>query len=351
MAETKEQREKQKNGLTKEQLIELEQKEKTAFEKAMDFVIAAMPVFCGLFAIWEYESLPDVRKNNHPSTYLYFLGFFILLYSAFLMAGLAGLAGHRKKRFQFMRYKAPLYSVLFLLLALYDYLTLKTGSLKYPFFPWVNDILNIMIGDRVYLLESAMCTLKLLFCGYFSGAVIGLITGITCGYSERVRYWVDPVIKILGPIPTSTWIPLVMVIASTLFRGSVFIIGLGVWFAVTVASMTGISNVDVSYFEAARTLGASERQLVFRVAIPHAVPNIIQGMTQGMSTACTALMIAEMIGVEAGLGWYIIWAKSWAMYNKMYAAIIIICLIFTAVTKTLNIIKRRALRWQEGMVK
>lgn len=347
MTEVKE----QKSGLTKEKLMELEQKEKTPFEKGMDFVIAAMPLLCGLFAVWEYLTIPDIRKNGNPATYLYFLGFFILMYAVFLAAGLIGFYGHKKKRFQQMRYKAPLYSVLFLLLALYDYLTLKTGFLRYPFFPWVNDILNITFSDRAYLIESAVCTLKLLFCGYASGAVIGLVTGITCGYSERVRYWVDPVIKILGPIPTSTWIPIVMVIASTLFRGSVFIIGLGVWFSVTVASMTGISNVDVSYFEAARTLGASERQLVFRVAIPHAVPNIIQGMTQGMSTACTALMIAEMIGVEAGLGWYIIWAKAWAMYNKMYAALIIICLIFTAVTKILNMIKKRALRWQEGMVK
>lgn len=338
-------------GLTKERLLELEQKEKTPLQKGLDVVVSALPVLCGILAVCEYWVLPDVRKNNNPMTYVYFLLFFILLYGGLWCISIAELAGGRKKRFQALRYKAPLYSVLFLLLTYYDYLTLKTGTLLYPFFPWVNDIFNIMIEDRGYLLESAVCTLKLLFCGYFSGAVLGLVTGITCGYSKRVRYWIDPLIKTLGPIPTSTWIPLVMVIATTLFRGSVFIIGLGVWFAVTVASMTGISNVDVSYFEAARTLGANERQMVFRVAIPHAVPNIIQGMTQGMSTACTALMIAEMIGVEAGLGWYIIWAKSWAMYNKMYAAIIIICLIFTAVTKILAVIKKRALRWQEGMVK
>ncbi len=199
-------------------------------------------------------------------------------------------------------------------------------------------------------MESAVSTLKLLFCGYFSGVITGLITGITCGYSKKARYWIDPIIKVLGPIPTATWIPLVMVLASTLFRGSVFIIALGVWFSVTVASMTGIANVELPYFEAAKTLGASEHQLVFHVAIPYAVPNIIQGMIQGMSSACTALMIAEMLGVESGLGWYIIWAKSWAMYNKMFAALIVICLIFITVTKTLNIIKKKVLRWQEGMV-
>ncbi|MBE6012694.1 MAG: ABC transporter permease subunit [Lachnospiraceae bacterium] len=336
--------------LTKEQLIEMEQVEKTPMQKILDLIISVLPILSGAVAVLEYWIVPNIRKNSNPMTYVYFLAVLILLYSVFWTASIFGLSGNKKKLFNKLRYKAPLYSVLFLLLAVYDYLTLKTGILQYPFLPWVNDILNIMISDRNYLMESAVSTLKLLFCGYFSGVITGLITGITCGYSKKARYWIDPIIKVLGPIPTATWIPLVMVLASTLFRGSVFIIALGVWFSVTVASMTGIANVELPYFEAAKTLGASERQLVFHVAIPYAVPNIIQGMIQGMSSACTALMIAEMLGVESGLGWYIIWAKSWAMYNKMFAALIVICLIFITVTKTLNIIKKKVLRWQEGMV-
>ena len=158
-------------------------------------------------------------------------------------------------------------------------------------------------------------------------------------------------LKFLGPIPTSTWIPIIMVVAGSLFGGAIFIIALGSWFAVTVASMTGVSNVDKDYFEAAKTLGASERQMVFRVAIPHAMPNILQGMTQALSTACTAIMVAEMMGVKAGLGWYITWAKSWASYDKMFAALFVICMIFTFVTKALNMVKKYALRWQVGMVK
>lgn len=336
--------------LTKEKLLELEQKEKPTLHKILDIIISILPIICGILAIAEYWVIPNSRKNNSPMTYVYFLSILIGVYAVFWISGIVLFFKSKKKLLSSLRYKAPLYSALFILLAFYDYLTLKTGILKYPFLPWVNDILNVMIADWSMLLESALATIKLLFCGYFTGVIAGLITGIACGYNKKIRYWVDPIIKILGPIPTSTWIPLVMVLAATLFRGSVFIIALGVWFSVTVASMTGIANVDISFFEAAKTLGASEKQLVFRVAIPHAIPNIIQGMTQGMSSACTALMIAEMLGVEAGLGWYIIWAKSWAMYNKMFAAIIIICLIFTAVTQTLNIIKKRVLRWQVGMV-
>lgn len=337
--------------LTRQQLLEMEEKEKTPFQKFLDYLIVSLPVICGLISICEYVLIPDNSANKNPNTYLYFLIILLVLYSLRAAFSVIKFLKGDRQLFLKVRYKAPLYAALFLLLTFYDYLTLKTGVLTQPFVPCLNSIINIAWEDRNMIIVSTLHTLRLLFLGYFIGVAIGLVTGIACGYSQKIRYWVDPVIKFLGPIPTSTWIPIIMVVASSLFRGAIFIIALGSWFAVTVASMTGISNVDKDFFEAAKTLGASERQLVFRVAIPHAMPSILQGMTQAMSTACTAIMIAEMMGVKAGLGWYMTWAKSWASYDKMFAALFVICFIFTVVTKTLNLIKKRVLRWQIGVVK
>ena len=316
--------------LTRQQLRDLEAREKTTGQKVLDSIIVVLPVVCGMIAILEYMLIPNGNQNQ--------------------VGGISKLRGN-KNILEKCRYRAPLFSALFLLLAGYDYLTLKTGVLTQPFVPCMNYILNIAWDDKAYLIESTLHTLRLLFLGYFIGVSLGLVTGITCGYSKKVRYWIDPIIKFLGPIPTSTWIPIIMVVSTSLFGGAVFIIALGSWFAVTVASMTGISNVDKDFFEAARTLGAKERQLVFRVAIPHAMPSILQGCTQAMSSACTAIMVAEMMGVKAGLGWYMTWAKSWASYDKMFAALFVICFIFTVVTKILDLIKRRVLRWQNGVVK
>ena len=337
--------------LTRQQLRELETREMTPIQKLFELIILLMPNICGIAAILEYMLIPNNSANKNPYTYLALLILCIVLYNVYgLYAGIRRYKGD-KTVYDKLRYRAPLYAALFLLLAFYDYLTLKTGILTQPFVPCMNSILNIAWVDREIILISTLHTLRLLFIGYFIGVALGLVTGITCGYSEKVRYWVDPVIKFLGPIPTSTWIPIMMVIATSLFGGAVFIIALGSWFSVTVASMTGISNVDKDYFEAARTLGATGSQLVFRVAIPHAMPSILQGMTQAMSSACTAIMIAEMMGVKAGLGWYMTWAKSWASYDKMFAALFIICFVFTVVTKVLELIKRRVLRWQNGVVK
>lgn len=331
---------------TLEELRELESRPKNHFQRMLDRLICFLPVMAGILALLEYMYVPNYRDNTATYTYVYFLTCLIVASSAVFLLSLI-----MKKAFYWLRYRAPFFTLVFLMFLGYDWLTLKTGILLLPYFPWVDRILNAMIDDWAYLLECIKNSLILLFSGYFSGAILGLLTGIACGYSRQVNYWLEPFMKLLGAIPSTTWIPIVMVLASSLFKGSVFIIALGVWFAVTIATITGIHNIDNAYYEAARTLGAGGYQLIFRIAVPSAIPNIFQGLTQAMSSACTALLVAEMIGVESGLGWYITWQKSWAQYGKMYAAIVLICMIFVAVNFMMNQIKKRVLKWQEGVVK
>lgn len=337
------------NNLTKEQLHKIEKKQKSKQEEIFDLIIVSLPVFACIIAIIEYVFIKNKYQNDYAYRYLAILIISIAIYILFVIRSIiCNLTKKDDSLYIKYRNRAPWLVVIYLFLAVFDYLTLKTGILMYPFIPWVNDIINITIEDYKNLGISTLYSLRLLFLGYGIGAFVGIITGIFCGYNKRVKYWINPILKILGPIPTATWIPLIMIIATSLFGGAVFIISLGVWFAVSVATMNGISNVDDSYYEVAKTLGANDIDLIFKVAIPYAMPNILQGMTQGMSSACISLMVAEMLGVKAGLGWYITWSQAWASYNKMFAAIIIICIVFNVVAKVLEKIKSYVLRWQTG---
>ena len=56
----------------------------------------------------------------------------------------------------------------------YDWLTLKTGLLVLPYFPWVDQVLWAFISDRAYMAECTVNSLILLFTGYFTGAGLGL---------------------------------------------------------------------------------------------------------------------------------------------------------------------------------
>ena len=328
-----------KKILTKDEVIRLESKPRNKNKERIRLIL---PILLGIIAILEYYFMADFDPSS-VKTGLY-PGFLGLLLAIYLIAVMISFKNEKLR--DRLVYKAPFYTFIFVILIIYDIMTLKTGKLSLPYFPWIDMILNSMREDTSFLAESVISSLKLLFTGYIIGGILGIITGILAGYFNEVNYWVDPFLKLLGPIPTTTWLPVVMVIAINLFQGAVFIIALGVWFSTTLATITGIRNVDPSYYEAAQTLGATNSELVRKVAIKSATPNIFQGLIAGMSAACNALIVAEMLGVESGLGWYITWKSSWADYSAMYGAIILLAITFILVNIIIKKISDKALVWK-----
>jgi NitT/TauT family transport system permease protein len=180
---------------------------------------------------------------------------------------------------------------------------------------------------------------------------MGLITGTLMGWYQRCNFWIGPVLKIIGPIPATAWLPIAMVAFPTSFSASVFLIALAVWFPVTVMTSSGIANVSKSYFEVARTLGGDQKYMILKVAIPAAMPMIFIGLFMGMGASFLTLIAAEMLGVKAGLGWYINWAQGWAEYHKVYTALILIAVIFSGMIALLFKLRDKLLVWQKGLIR
>jgi len=314
-----------------------------------NYLVSVLPAVVSVLIIAQYLLVPNFRQftaldQNAPSnTFVWFMGFFVVLFSAWYVAGFFS-----KRAAKALRKRAPIFTAVLLLLLAYDWATLSAGMLPQPFVPWPDAILNAIIRDREILARSVFHSLRLLFTGYGIGAALGIICGVAAGSSEKIRYWISPVVKVLGSIPAVTWLPVILVLSASLFQGAVFLIALAVWYPVTSTTMNGVLNVPKGTFEAAATFGVSKIGMIFKVAIPASSPFIFQGLTQGMSIACTALLIAELMGVEAGLGWYINWQRGWADFAAMYGAVVIICITFFAVNAVLNVIKSRVLRWKEG---
>lgn len=300
--------------------------------------------FTGIILL--YYLIPNHLNFTATLVYPSLIGIFLTVYLVLLIFSF-----WNTRLNQALQDKAPLLVVVSILFFLWDGLTLKTAIMPMPYFPWPDKILNALIKDWSVLGISLLHSIRLLGTGYLLGASIGLISGVLMGWNKKWSYWLTPAIKIIGPIPAVTWIPLVMILFPTSFMGSTFLISLAVWFPVTLMTSSGIFGVKNAYFEVARTLGADDKYLIFQVAIPAALPNIFLGLFQGMGVSCATLIVAEMVGVKAGLGWYISWATGWAEYDKVYASIVLLFLLFFGVITLLFKFRDRILSWQKGVIK
>lgn len=314
-------------------------------------IVYSWPLILPLFALGSALALHLLLPNTNPANYESYYYPFILE----LLLGLYGVClvfSFFWRRLQkSLLYHAPFWSVLVLLIAFYDLATLKFGWLPLPFFPGPDKILDSGIGDWQLLGISTLYSLRLLLLGFVLGSVTGLFTGVFLGWSKHWSYWLSPVMKFLGPIPATAWIPIAMVAFASSFAASTFLIALCVWFPVTVMTSSGVQNVNKSWLEGAQILGASENYQIFRVAVPAAMPHIFTGLFMGLATSFITLIAAEMLGVKAGLGWYIQWANGWAEYSKIYCSIIIMAVLFSGLIRLLFLFRDKLLRWQKGLLK
>lgn len=279
-------------------------------------------------------------------TYSFFLGGLLVL--GLLLAAL---------QFPFVRLRywlrenSAILSAAILILTVIEAITTGWRLLPLPYFPSPARVLRTIIDNRAMLWNSTWHSLVLLVGGYTLGVLAGLVSGVCIGWYKWARYWGMPVLKIIGPIPATAWIPLALVLSPSALLSAIGLIALAVWFPVTMLTSSGISNTRASYLDVARTLGASRSYLIFRVAIPAALPNIFLGLFMGLGTAFLTLVVAETVGVKSGLGWYLSWAKEWAEYGKVYSALVIMAIFFSSIMTLLFRVRDRVLVWQKGMIK
>ncbi|GHV52659.1 ABC transporter permease [Deltaproteobacteria bacterium] len=308
-----------------------------------------LPVLTAFIAIAIDRGILDSPKHpvvDHP----YF--FYALSLVAVLLAAAALAARFNKALRLRLEEKAKFYTVLILALTVLNLVTKKFSLLPVIFFPSLDRIISVLVLDREYLFVTCLgSSMKLLSLGFFFGAIAGLITGISVGFSKAVSYWVNPITKALGPIPPTAWIPIVLVAFPTTFAGGVFLIALSVWFPTAIMSSSGIQNVQNAYFEVSSTLGAGRYCQIFKVGIPAAMPHIFIGIFNGVCSSFITLMTAEMLGVKNGIGWYINWQREMLSYANVYAGLLIIAVTFYTLITLLFKVRDHVLVWQKGVIK
>ncbi|MCD8084143.1 MAG: ABC transporter permease subunit [Clostridiales bacterium] len=292
--------------------------------------------------------LPD--SSLHPEAERpYFL---IVLIGICVLAGALFLAGFFFPVLQ-THYsgKAPFYTGVICFLCVLNILTVKTARLPVLYFPSLDRIFGVLIEDAAFIGKCLLYSLRLLVTGWVSGATVGILTGVAIGFNRHARYWIYPLVRVLGPIPSTAWIPLVLVSFPTVVSASAFLIALAVWFPTTVLTSSGIASIQNSYFEAAATLGASNRYTILRVGVPAAMPHMFIGLFNGTTSSFITLVTAEMLGAKYGIGWYINWQKDMMSYANVYAGLIVMSITCYCFITLLFRLRDRVLVWQKGVIK
>jgi NitT/TauT family transport system permease protein len=291
-------------------------------------------------------SWPDVYDLDYTPLLTWIQGALglVLLVASFAGQRL-GRAGHK------LRYAGAWLVAIGLVFVVWQAVTAKLGLLPRPFFTAPQKVLAAFVDDWPRILLCVYYSLRLLLVGVAIGAVLGFAAGVAIGWSRLAHYWGHPLLRFIGPVPATAWLPVAVFVFPTSFSASVFLVALATGMPVAVLTWSGITSVNSGYYDVARVLGAKNRFLIFKVAIPAAMPHVFVGLFMGLSFSFAILVVAEMLGVKAGLGWYLQWAQGWAAYGNMWAGLIVMAILCSSLISLLFWVRDHLLAWQKGLLR
>lgn len=158
-------------------------------------------------------------------------------------------------------------------------------------------------ADAPMFLRHAWITGLEVVLGFAMAVVLGMATALLIFYSRLFEHAVYPILAGLQTVPKVALAPLLVLYLGYGWGPKLFLAGFLAFFPIVVSTVLGLKSVDPGLVNAVRSMGATPRQIFFRVRLPAALPNIFGGFKVGMSLAVIGAVIGEYVAAEKGLGY------------------------------------------------
>lgn len=227
----------------------------------------------------------------------------------------------------------------------------RLGYIDQRFFPAPSKIFTGMVallsdaGERARLLADIGATYQRLIIGYGIGATLGVVTGVTMGLSDNVRYCLGPLVNATFPTPKLAIFPLLIVIFGLGDPSKIALITLGVFYMTCLSTLSGVLYSNPLHRDVAQAFKMPALTRWSRVVVPAALPQIVTGLKLGLGQALILVVSAEFVAAQQGLGQFI-W-DSWQVLDvsRMFVGLIVVALTGGAAVLIGETVERKLIPW------
>jgi len=165
------------------------------------------------------------------------------------------------------------------------------------------------------------------------------------GFAHVVHWFFDPIVSVGFPMPKIAFLPIVVLWFGFFDISKILMVVLDAIFPIVTATVVGTLGVEREILWSARTMGASERQMLREIVLPAALPEIMTGLQVALPIALIVCIVAEMKMGGIGLGGTMMTASRFADSPGVFAGIVEIAVAGWFIVKLMAMLRRRLLLW------
>ena len=196
------------------------------------------------------------------------------------------------------------------------------------------------------LLANLSLSLWTLAAGFFLAVFIGIVIGVLMGRFRGVEHFLDLYVNALMSAPSTAFVPVLILWFGLGVESRIAVVFQFAVFVVIINTMTGVKQVDGTFVEMARSFGAKEREVFFKILLPAALPAIMTGVRLGMGRAVKGMVTAEMLLTLTGVGGMIMQFGSAFATDSLFAVILTILIVAMITMKLVQMVDHRLTGWK-----
>jgi NitT/TauT family transport system permease protein len=196
------------------------------------------------------------------------------------------------------------------------------------------------------LLSNLTMSLTTLAAGFVLAVLIGTVVGVLMGRFRAVEHFLDLYVNALMSAPTTAFIPVLILWFGLGVQSRIAVVFLFAVFVIIINTMTGVKQVDRVFVEMARSFGAREKEIFFKIILPAAMPAIMAGVRIGMGRAVKGMVTAEMLLTLTGIGAMIMQYGSSFATDSLFAVILTILMVAMITMKLVQWVDRWLTGWK-----
>lgn len=197
------------------------------------------------------------------------------------------------------------------------------------------------------LLPHVGASLSRVLIGFGLAFVVSIPVAFLMAWYDPFRHVVEPWIQFIRNIPPLAYVFLLVAFLGVGQESKITVIFIAAFLVMVITIYQGVKGVDTTLIKAAWVLGASQKDVFFKVIIPASTPFILVAARLGLSTSLTTLMASEIVGGDRGIGMMIQKASGYYDMATVLMGIILLGIIGICFEKIVRFLERRFTGWQE----